>query len=667
MGLSNPIQFMFYFFTQEKKIPIRIILSVLSTLFLINHSLFSADIEFNTRDVAYYVNDKVRTLETDSASSFETIVNHIDAFKTADKGKKNFGYCEGALWVNFSVKNQSELKTFLQIKFPTLDKVSLFKYNDQKKLIWTKINYEWEFEKNREINHQFYHFDLDLSKAEEANYLLCIEAKEQIVIPIKIGSERAIFSTILEQHTMLYLFLGIMITLFVYNGFVYVIVKDKDYLFYLLYIFLMTMSQINKDGFTTMYLWPDIPFAPNFAISQLAVLSGVSAMLFSLRFLNPNWKNKFTAFSVGLFVSGWIIGLSLGWFGEYTLSRQFTLPSTLFGAFMLIFVAVQNLRNNINAASTKFFLVVWSFYMVFIMYFIASIAGVFPYTDFTDISPEIGAALEGVLLSFALANRINIMTKEKLTSQKLAFDSQSKYQQLLSSQKKELEVEVSRRTEELKEANLELQRQALSAQINPHFVFNVLNSIQAYILKSERLEAYKYLSKFSKLMRFFLSSSLHKTVELEQEIRAVNHYLELEKIRFGDKISFNIDTDIPYHTEMVKIPSMLILPFLENSVWHGLAPLEKGGHLSVHFFMQGESLRCKIVDNGLGYKHDKKESRKNHESVGMNITKERMQLHAKKIGQEYYFKITDQAIDLNKGRGTIVEFNLPYEYMGSSK
>ena len=150
---------------------------------------------------------------------------------------------------------------------------------------------------------------------------------------------------------------------------------------------------------------------------------------------------------------------------------------------------------------------------------------------------------------------------------------------------------------------------------------------------------------------------------MDQEIQAVTHYLELEKIRFGDKLNYSFDIDVPVEVDRIKIPSMLILPFLENSIWHGLAPLKDGGSLFIRIIMIDKKLKCIIEDNGIGYKAPKGGRRKNHESVGLEITKQRMALYFKEgDDSQHDMSIVDKKVDLGKENGTIVSFNMPYEY-----
>ena len=465
-------------------------------------NLFSKPIIFDGGN--RYINSDVELFITKEDTLTPKKVLEKASFRKANFSEKNFGYVKGALWMKFDVENFTpEEKIFIQIRFPTLDVLTLYKI-EEGQIVDTHVMSEWDYQDSRVIKHPMYHFDLNLDKGQKGSYLLKVQSKEQVIVPLKIGTESQFQSSLIATTAMFYVFLGVMIALFIYNLFVFLIVRDLDYIYYLGYILLMALTQFNRHGYASMCLWPNIEWVPNFAMSQLAAIIGLSILPFALRFLQHEWKFDFTSICIAIFGIALCCGVIIGWTGEYTLSRNFSIPATLFGACVLILMSVNNISQGKSKGGTKYFLFAWSSFMFFVAYFVLSLSGVLDYNELAEFSPELGAGLEGVLLSFALANRINDINKEKIESQKVAFDVQEKYKALLSEQNEILEKKVKIKTEELHEANKELKREALSAQINPHFTFNVLNSIQEYILKNERTSAYKYLSKFSKLMRFFL-------------------------------------------------------------------------------------------------------------------------------------------------------------------
>jgi LytS/YehU family sensor histidine kinase len=173
-------------------------------------------------------------------------------------------------------------------------------------------------------------------------------------------------------------------------------------------------------------------------------------------------------------------------------------------------------------------------------------------------------------------------------------------------------------------ANLELS--ALKAQMNPHFVFNALGAIQYFIQTNEVDAADDYLTRFALLMRKYLDSSKEKMISLKEEIELLTIYTDLEQLRFEDLFDVTIRVDEDISTEDRFIPSMLIQPFIENAVNHGLNERRDGkGQLDILFSQKEEMLICEIKDNGIGHKAAKKRKRKTHKSRGMSIIKDKIE------------------------------------------
>lgn len=213
--------------------------------------------------------------------------------------------------------------------------------------------------------------------------------------------------------------------------------------------------------------------------------------------------------------------------------------------------------------------------------------------------------------------------------------------------KKELEIE--------KQIS-ELQSSALRSQMNPHFIFNVLNSIQHFILIGNNDEANEYLSKFSKLVRKVLNNSRNETISLDEEITTLKLFIELEQMRFDKSFEFILTIDKDIIPSQILIAPMIIQPFIENAIWHGLMPLKEEpnftGKIEVTIFTN-DSLNIIIKDNGIGINT---ESNNNHSttSLGTEIVRQRL----KKVGEEFGYKY----VSLSNQTGTIVELKLPLLY-----
>jgi ligand-binding sensor domain-containing protein len=208
----------------------------------------------------------------------------------------------------------------------------------------------------------------------------------------------------------------------------------------------------------------------------------------------------------------------------------------------------------------------------------------------------------------------------------------------------------------------EYQMKALTAQMNPHFIFNAINSIQNFIIQNHPTLAYDYLIKFSKLIRLVLNNSKENEISLQQELETLAIYVELEQLRFKNSFDYQVSIATQLDTESIVIPALLLQPYIENAIWHGLMPLKnRKGAISLMIIEQNEFLKITITDNGVGRKASdlikKKIVNKNHQSIGMELTGKRIEV----FGQESKFslQIIDNYDADNEPTGTTVEIILP--------
>lgn len=207
-------------------------------------------------------------------------------------------------------------------------------------------------------------------------------------------------------------------------------------------------------------------------------------------------------------------------------------------------------------------------------------------------------------------------------------------------------------------------QQSLARQMDPHFVFNTLNSIQSYIIKNDRLSSSQYLTKFSRLMRLMLNNSQQIAVPLNDEVSALNIYLELESIRFQEKFEFYLNIDPVIEPEVCYIPAFLIQPFIENSIWHGIMGIDRPGYIHVDLKLNetGNQVICTVEDNGKGRAQSMAEKAlndKNHKSLGVSIVESRLSLLNSLYGIEMKIIYTDLFDKQGNPAGTRVRINLP--------
>jgi tetratricopeptide (TPR) repeat protein len=232
---------------------------------------------------------------------------------------------------------------------------------------------------------------------------------------------------------------------------------------------------------------------------------------------------------------------------------------------------------------------------------------------------------------------------------------------------------LKRRNEKLenrhKQAQLQqhvthVEMQALRAQMNPHFIFNCLSSINRFILKNETEAASNYLTKFSRLIRMVLLNSKKEFISLEDELETLCLYLDMEKLRFKDAIDYRITFINSIDAGNVFVPPLLLQPFAENAIWHGLMHKEGHGHLEIELSIDKKILTCAITDNGVGRKKAaevKSKSVEKQKSMGLQITTERLALLNKNHDEQTFFDIEDITDNEGEPAGTRVILKMNYK------
>lgn len=289
-----------------------------------------------------------------------------------------------------------------------------------------------------------------------------------------------------------------------------------------------------------------------------------------------------------------------------------------------------------------------------------------------------------VMLDSIRNKKLNDEVERQLLSSK--FNIQSDRIKLLEEQQKDREIRLTRQRRTIwfligglavlgalvyglvtnikqkQKANLLVRLQSLRTQMNPHFIFNSLNSVNNFIAKNDERSANKYLSDFSKLMRAVLKNSDMNFIPLETEISTLELYLGLEHFRFNDKFDFRLEVSDDIDKNRLMVPPMLVQPYIENAIWHGLRYKEDKGLLNVRFFLEKGQLVCTVHDNGIGRKKSaelKTEHQKGYQSTGIRNTKERIEILNRLHKTALDIKISD--LEMNgEPTGTLVRITLPY-------
>jgi len=220
---------------------------------------------------------------------------------------------------------------------------------------------------------------------------------------------------------------------------------------------------------------------------------------------------------------------------------------------------------------------------------------------------------------------------------------------------------------ELTERINELKHQALSAMMNPHFIFNSLNSVQYLINSNRNEEANDYIAVMAKLIRKNLDTAGNAFILLSEEIKRLILYLDLEKLRFQDGFSYDLITGVDVDAKSIMIPNMIIQPFVENTLWHGILNSGSKGRITISFSFEDvdidsvicRSLLIKVTDNGIGITEAKKNKKEDHTSKGIQIIEERLRLLSAKMELPKPIMFDDLSSHDDDSHGTEVIILLP--------
>jgi len=233
---------------------------------------------------------------------------------------------------------------------------------------------------------------------------------------------------------------------------------------------------------------------------------------------------------------------------------------------------------------------------------------------------------------------------------------------LFDKRRQRIQKKKAEEQNEIQRQFYELRLKAVQAQMNPHFIFNALNSIQKFIYQKSPDQANHYISKFAKLMRMILESTNKNYSTLQEEIELLNNYISLEQLRFDHSFNYFLVVDEDLQPHELLIPSTIMQPFVENAINHGLATKEQEGNLWIRFYTNDNKLIAEVEDDGIGREKAKSLKKRNHKSRALDIIKERKQILQQRDNYYLDFKYEDRQENEFKSEGTKLILSIPIIY-----
>ncbi len=400
----------------------------------------------NLASQSLYLEDRSGKLTIDDVRKQETF------FKKIDRSFINFGVSGSAYWLKISIRNETTGKLLIEIGNPTLPDVLLYEY-DSTRLLAEHHSGSWLPFTKRQTADVNYQFELTAGPGSSSVIFLRVLDHNGTQFQLKAGTASAFTEKSINRNLLEGMFYGFMLVMFLYNLFLYFSLKDNSYLFYVLYIFFMAAWNGIFQGYAAKYIWPSSPWLSNYS-EAVACFVGMAGLLFSIHFLqtkkNTPRLHTILLLMFVLYIITFIILLS----GKFVLGTYILEFLSLVSILLLFITAIIIYRQGYRPAG--YFLMAWSFLLVSIIIYILKDYNIFPYNSFTRHSMQIGSAAEALLLSIALANRINILKKEKEAANKETLASLKENEKLITEQNILLEKKVEERTAELKKANRDL-------------------------------------------------------------------------------------------------------------------------------------------------------------------------------------------------------------------
>lgn len=397
--------------------------------------------------------------------------------------RPNLGFIKGAAWVRTKVVNQSSLKMlYVIINQPLIDTLEIFVLNESDSVLSHYLVGE-AFSKKSQPHNIDRNFIIPFfpQPHSELSIYMRISTIEQISLPVYISTDEATWRMARDSNLLFGVYFGVILVMILYNLFIYISVRDISYLFYVLYVFFMGLTHATLEGFTQFYFWPESPDFANHSLYIFNSLVNFSAIIFLREFLKTKiYAPKLHKISnyLLLYFSVLLI-LSL-----FLIHPIIHISSQLGISVVAIFIFITSIvvfRNGYTPA--KFFLLAWSLLLFSIIIFALKDAGLIPSNPVTNYAIFLGSGIEVVLLSLALADRINILKKEKEESQESALRIAQENENIVKEQNIRLEKNVTSRTLDLESANKQLS-----------ITLNNLQEAQGQLINSEKLASLGQLS-----------------------------------------------------------------------------------------------------------------------------------------------------------------------------
>ena len=387
----------------------------------------------------------------------------------------NLGINHNAYWLRLSLQNLTNVsKLALQIRLPTLDFVDFYQVGSDGKVIKVEKVGDRRPYYSREFDNPFSTFLFETQPRETTTIYIRIEGNEQLQVPLTLATQDQLQQKNSDAYVIFGVYAGVICVMFIYNLFLYLSTRDQTYLYYIVYLFFIGLLQANFQGFPFKYLWPENMWISTHAVYILTPLGALTALEFMRKFLHLRQLLPKHNSILNLFYIPYVIALLLVVFDQLLYSYQLLQLTAMVIATYMLVIAFKSYNNGFESA--KFFIRAWIVFLLGLCIFVLKDYNILPYNTITYNMMPFGSALEVILLSFALADKINILKKEKEASQEAALRISLENEKLILEQNFELEKKVQERTLELQQSTDALEK-----------TLSDLKDAQSQLVESEKM------------------------------------------------------------------------------------------------------------------------------------------------------------------------------------
>ena len=579
-------------------------------------------IEIHDENEVRLIGNKVAVLEDVNNSFLFKDVLNSENFELSQTAVSNFGVTSSAYWFKFKVKNATTAQQLLlEIEFPEIDEVEFYspEPNGEYKLHKSGQNIPFS---QREYDHQHYIFQLNVKPNKSKVFFLKVRSGEDLLVPLSVGTERAIFQMNTERDLISGIYFGIVLIMLLYNLFVYFSVKDKSYLLYVGYILFVGLVQACFLGYGFKYLWPNSTWIALKSVYIAGAGSGIFVLLFLSRFLQV--KRYFPRLYKVSFVLHFIYALSLilAFLNFSNLAFNILNANAMLVSIYVFVVCIKILL--LGSRTAKFFLWAWSIFFLGVILFVMRNFGLLPYNDFTYYILMIGSGIGILVLSLALADKINIYKDLKDKAQERVLKQLKAKKKLMEEQNVMLEEKVAERTKALHFANVQLSKKndekvAMMKEIH-HRVKNNLQVVNSLLrLQSYEVQDERVVKLFEECQNRVLSMALlHEKMYNSEDLKSINvkdHFTLLaEDLLRTYEVENEVELDLKIENVDLGMDTLvplglIINEMITNALKHAFKN-ERKGVISIYLSHVNEkNFKLIIGDDGVGVDQNKQDNK----------------------------------------------------------